>query len=130
MSPDQGGRGRFRRLALRIEARRLAEELERLSEGLRLLNGSMAGSAPISTKASYLRALDAQQRARAALDDEGTQDVGAARDAIAEGQRALEEVRSRLALRTGGKRPHDPDPLGQAEGAAQAASTPRRKPIR
>ena len=108
MGPDQGGRGRFRRLALRIEARRLAEELERLTEGLRLMSGSMAGSAPISTKASYLRALDAQQRAQAALaDDEGTQDVAAARDAIAEGQRALEEARSRLALRTGGKRPHD-----------------------
>jgi hypothetical protein len=110
MSPGQGGRGRFRRRALRNEGRRLAEELEPLTEGLRLLSGSMAGSVPISAKAGYLRALDAQQRAQAALADaEGTQDVGAARDAIAEGNRALEEVRSRLALRTGGTRPHDPD---------------------
>jgi hypothetical protein len=109
MSPNLGGRGRFRRRALRLETRRLAEELEQLTEELRLLSGSLERSAPIAAKADYLRALDAQQRAHAALAEaEGMTDVDAAREAIAEGRRTLEAVRSRLALQAGGTRPHDP----------------------
>jgi hypothetical protein len=109
MSPNRGGRGRFRRRALRLETRRLTEELEQFTEELRLLSGSLERSAPISAKADHLRALDAQQRAHAALvEADGLPDVDAAREAITEGRRALEAVRSRLALRAGGTRPHVP----------------------
>jgi hypothetical protein len=112
MNPNFGGRGRFRLRALRLEARRLAEELEPLTDALHLLSGSFESSTPISAKADYLRALDAQQRAHAALvaaeaGAGAASDLGAAREAISEVRRDLEAVRARLAVQAG-TRPYHP----------------------
>jgi hypothetical protein len=111
MNANFSGRGRFRRRAVRLQARRLAEEIERLTDEVHLLSWSFESSTPISAKADYLRTLDAKQRAHAALvatESDAAPDFGPVRAAIAEANDDLEATRARLAVQTGDNRPYHP----------------------
>jgi hypothetical protein len=112
MNPNFSGRGRFRRRAVRLEARLLAEELARLTDEVHMLSWSFQSSTPISAKADYLRTLDAVQRAHSALaatQAETAPDFGPVRAAIADANGDLEATRARLAVQAGDDtRPYHP----------------------
>ena len=111
MNPNFSGRGRFRRRGVRLEARQLAEELERLTDEVHMLSWSFQSSTPISAKADYLRTLDAVQRAQnalAATQAQSAPDFGPVRAAIADANSDLEATRARLAVQAGDNRPYHP----------------------